>query len=329
MKGMKMNAIGFSRCAMRWGVSILASLLLCLHASPSRAETAEQILAKVFTARGGLVRIRNLKAQRVTGRISFGSDASGPFTVELKRPLKMHMQITLQNKTMVRVYDGQSGWANNPFAGKMDPDPMTEEDVKNISEEADFDGPLVDHGKKGNQVELLGKDKVEDKDVWRLKLTTKNGDIRYYLFDAGSFLLLKWEGKRHAEGKEFAVETYFRDYRDVEGLKFAFEIDSGNSANDLTQKLTIDKIEINPQLPDSEFTKPPTPAAPDSPAANPSAAQTALRPAPNSPAPRDFAEAQSTTPGTIAAAAILVPTANFVCVKQCHAVADTLVSPRP
>jgi outer membrane lipoprotein-sorting protein len=316
MKGMKTNALGFSPYPTWRGVPILASLLLCVYASPSRAQTADQILAKVFTARGGLVKIRALKAQRVTGRISFGSDASGPFAVELKRPLKMHMQITLQNLatqqnlTMVRVYDGQSGWANNPFAGKMNPDPMTDEDLKNISEEADFDGPLVDHRKKGNQVELLGKDKVEDKDVWRLKLTTKNGDIRYYLFDAGSFLLLKWEGKRHAEGKEFAVESYFRDYRDVEGLKFAFEIDSGNSANDLAQKLTIDKIELNPQLPDSEFTQPPTPAAPDSPAPNSPAAQTDQRPAPSSSVPRRLAEAES-TPGTIAAAAILVPKANW------------------
>jgi len=29
------------------------------------------------------------------------------------------MQLTVQNQTMVRVYDGQSGWANNPFAGKI------------------------------------------------------------------------------------------------------------------------------------------------------------------------------------------------------------------
>jgi len=328
IKGMRTNALGFFLRPMRRGVSILAFLLVSVDASPSRAETADQILAKVFTARGGLVKIRALKAQRVTGRISFGSDASGPFTVELKRPLKMHMEITLQNLTMVRVYDGQSGWANNPFTGKMNPDPMTEEDLKNISEEADFDGPLIDHRKKGNQVELLGKDKVGDKDVFRLKLTTKNGDIRYYLFDAGSFLLLKWEGKRHVEGKEFPVESYFSDYRDVDGLKFAFEIDSGNSANDLTQKLTIDKIELNPQFPDSEFNKPATPPAPDSSAPTSPAAQIAPRPAPSASGHGDIWEVQSATPGTIAAAAFLVQTANLSALNVV-AVEDTLVSPRP
>jgi hypothetical protein len=42
-------------------------------------------------------------------------------------------------------------------------------------------------------------------------------------------------------------------------LKFSFQIDSGSSAINLTQKLVIDKIELNPQIADSEFTKPTVP----------------------------------------------------------------------
>jgi len=240
-----------------------AFALLLVHFAPSSvsAQTITQILSKVYVARGGLTRIRALKSQRISGTISFGSEASGPFIVELKRPMKMHMTLAVQNQTMIRVYDGTQGWANNPFAGKVTPEVMPEDDLKNISEEADFDGPLVDYAKKGNKVEFVGKDKVEDKDALRVRLTNKNGDVRYYLFDATSYLLLKWEGKRRAEEKEYPIESYFRDYRDVEGLKFSFEIDSGSSATDLTQKLVIDKIELNVNFPDSEFAKP---AAPDS-----------------------------------------------------------------
>jgi outer membrane lipoprotein-sorting protein len=243
-------------------IKVFGLALLCLLPLAASAQTATAVLAKVFAARGGLDKIRALKAQRVSGTISFGTDASGPFVVELKRPLKMHMTLAVQNLTMVRVYDGKTGWSNNPFAGKMIPDTMTDEDLKNIAEESDFDGPLVDYRRKGNVIALTGKDKVGDKDAWRVKLTTKNGDIRYYLFDASSFLLLKWEGKRHFEGRELPIESYFSDYRDVDGLKFAFEIASGPSASDLSQKIIIDKIELNPQLDDAEFAKPPTPESP-------------------------------------------------------------------
>jgi outer membrane lipoprotein-sorting protein len=267
----KSVALSFPPRNIRLSAIICASLVLFFFASSLSAQTVAQILAKVFVARGGLAKMRAIKSERVEGTISFGSEASGPFAVELKRPLKMHMTLNVQNQTMVRVYDGTQGWANNPFAGKVNPDSMTDEDLKNISEEADFDGPLVDYAKKGNKVELVGKDKVEDKDVWRVKLTTKNGDIRYYLFDASTYLLLKWEGKRRAEGKEFPIESYFRDYRDVDGLKFSFQIDSGSSATDLRQKLVIDKIELNTPIADSEFAKPATPdaATPAPPASTP------------------------------------------------------------
>ena len=243
--------------------------LLSLLPVAALAQTVDEILAKVIAARGGLDKLHAIHSERVSGKISFG-DVSGPFVVELARPLKMHMQLTIQNQTMVRVYDGQSqGWANNPFAGKSNPEPMSEDELKNITEESDFDGPLLDYKSKGNQVELAGKDKLNDKDVWRVKLTTKNGDVRSYLFDANSFHLLKWEGQRKYEGKEFPVESYFSDYREVGGLNFAYAIDSGSSATEINQKIRIEKIELNPELNEAEFGKPPMPSQPDAPATTP------------------------------------------------------------
>jgi hypothetical protein len=63
------------------------------------------------------------------------------------------------------------------------------------------------------------------------------------------------------------IESFFRDYRDVGGLQFAFEIDSGTSAEEINQKILIDKIEIDPEISDSRFAKPlasvvPAPSAP-------------------------------------------------------------------
>jgi len=254
------TACGIGFVAVLLFTTSCTSLFSFSAAAASADPTAAQILAKSYIARGGLVKLHAMLGQRVTGTISFGNDASGPFFVEMKRPLKMHMELTVQNQTMVRIFDGKDGWANNPFVGKASLDAMSEEDLKNIAEEADFDGPLVDYRKKGNQVALVGKDKLEDKDVWRVKLTSTGGDVRYYLFDATTFLVLKWEGQRRVEGKENPIESYFSDYREVSGLKFPFRIDSGSSPADLTQKIIVDKIELNPQLPDSDFAKPAAPA---------------------------------------------------------------------
>jgi hypothetical protein len=136
---------------------------------------------------------------------------------------------------------------------------MTGNDLRNIADESDFDGPLLDYQSKGNKIEYLGEDEIEGKPAEKLKLTTKSGDARIYFFDAATFLLLKWEGIRKNDDQEIPVESFFRDYREVNGLKFAFEIDTDSPGSAQTQKLSIQKIELDIPLEDKRFDKPAEP----------------------------------------------------------------------
>jgi outer membrane lipoprotein-sorting protein len=231
--------------------------IFALLPAAAGAQTAGEIVNKALAARGGVEKIKAVKSERVTGRISFTGGMEGTFVLELKRPRKMRLEIDLGGQKAIRVYDGKSaGWMINPFAENKDVQPMSEEDLKGISEESDFDGPLVDYKAKGSQIELIGKEQFDDKPVYRLKLTNKNGDVRFYVFDASTFVLVKWEGIRKIEDKEFSWESLFSDYRDVQGLKYPFQIDQGSPGTEIKQNLVTEKIEIDPQIDDSRFTKP-------------------------------------------------------------------------
>jgi outer membrane lipoprotein-sorting protein len=243
---------------------------------PAAAQTADEIVTKVLAARGGVAKIKAVHSQRISGTINFGPDADGPFLVELERPGKMHIEVTVQGQTLVRSYDGKStGWILNPFAENKTVQPMSAEDISNISDESDFDGPLVDYKQKGNLVALAGKEDVDGKPAYRLKLTNRKGEMRSYLFDAASFRLMKWEGTRKVGDKDVPWESIFHDYREVDGLQFAFEIDSSAVGMGQVQKILAEKIEVNPQIDESHFGKPEAPAAPpaetpvDSPDATP------------------------------------------------------------
>ncbi|HMI52101.1 MAG TPA: hypothetical protein VK525_11345 [Candidatus Saccharimonadales bacterium] len=258
-------------------VIALLGLLGIVGLSPAaQAETAEEIVGKALAARGGLEKIRSVQTECVFGNISLGPGADGPFSVELKRPGKMHAEFTLQGQTLIRTYDGKSGWVLNPFTGSTEAQPMSAEDIHSIADESDFDGPLVDYQSKGGHIEFVRKEELEGKSVLRLKLTQKNGDVRFYLFDATSFELYKGETTRTIEGQAYPVETFFSDYRDVDGLKFAYRIQSRSRGQDQQQNITIDKIELNTAIDDSRFGKP----APAAPAAAPTAVPA---PAPSAP----------------------------------------------
>jgi hypothetical protein len=226
-------------------------LVMALVASfPAAAQTVDAIVAKALEARGGVARIKALQSQRLTGRISFGPGNEGPFQVEMKRPGKMRDQLTLNGKTGIRTTDGKSGWV---MSGSDDPRPMSAEELRNTAGSADFEGPLVDYAAKGNKIELLGKDKVEGKDAYKLKVTLRDGQVRYDYIDAVSYLEVKWEGSILYQGKELGVETFFRDYRNVGGLMFSFLLDSGTPGTSNTQQIVLEKVELNPPEDDARF----------------------------------------------------------------------------
>ena len=45
--------------------------------------------------------------------------------------------------TMIQSYDGTGGWRIFPFKGRKDPERTAAEDLKELGEQADFDGSEV------------------------------------------------------------------------------------------------------------------------------------------------------------------------------------------
>jgi hypothetical protein len=247
--------------------------LFFLLALPAAAQSVEGILADYFAARGGLDKIKAVQSERVTGTISFGPGAEGPFLVERARPLKMHMEFNLNGNIVIQTYDGKSsGWTYNPFIPNPSVQPMGQDELRNIFEEADFDGPFVDYKSKGTQIEFAGKEDVEEKPAYKLKLTNRNGEVSYFFFDASTHLLLKWQGNRKIGDKDVPWVSFFRDFREINGLKYPFLIESREVGGESTQRITADKIEVNVSINEARFGKPGVPA-PQAPPAQPPAAE--------------------------------------------------------
>ena len=177
-------------------------------------------------------------------------------TLEIKRPKSLRMEFTFQGMTGVQAYDGKSGWAISPFGGKKDPEPMSPDDTKEAEEEADIDGPLVDYKSKGHTVELVGKEKIEGSDAYKLKVTLKGGTVRYQYLDADSFLEIKTEAKRKVQGQEVEGETIYGNYQEFGGLLFPMSIEMKAKGMPAGQTITLDKVEINPSLGDDLFKMP-------------------------------------------------------------------------
>lgn len=220
-------------------------MILCVMAL-ILAQSVDVVVAKSIAARGGAKRIKSIKSQRLTGKISLTSGESGPLLVEMKTPGMVRETVTLGDKSMIRITDGIAGWAFGTLRSPTEPQQVSVEELHNLATSADIEGPLVDYQAKGNRIELAGKEKIGKRQAYKLVIYMKSGENRIDFIDCKSHLEVKWQGLTN--GNMF--ETYFRDYREVKGLMYAFEIDSG------AQRIVLDKVEVNPKLDAARFSKP-------------------------------------------------------------------------
>lgn len=241
---------------------ILATALLCAFSLQADELTVDQILARNAAARGGLEKLAAVKSMRLTGKLSMAG-MEAPFTLTKKRPDMVKMEFTIQGMTGTQAYDGTTAWMVMPFMGKKEPEAMSGDMLKELKEQADFDGPFIDYAKKGNKVELLGKADVEGTPAYKLKLTTKEGSETTVYLDAETFLEVKMEAKRKMQGQEIEGETTLGNYQEVEGVLIPFSVEMKAKGAPAGQTLTIDKAEINPTLEDAGFRMPAKAATPE------------------------------------------------------------------
>jgi len=238
--------------------TVVLSLAACCALSGALfAQTVDEIVAKNIEARGGMPKIKAVKSLRMTGKMTLGPGLEAPFLIEMKRPNKLRLDATLQGMTLSQAYDGKNGWQINPFGGNKNAEPMSPEDLKEADEQSDIDGSLVDWKAKGHKVELVGKEKVEGTDAYKLRVTLKNGTVRYLYLDADSYLDIKTESKRTIRGTETETEQTIGDYKDVDGLLLPFSMESSAKGSPEKQKMTIEKAELNVAIEDNRFAMPP------------------------------------------------------------------------
>ena len=236
-------------------VRVVWLVVLCLSVCSS-AQTAEELVAKNIQAKGGLEKIKAVNTVAMNGKI-YVQGITAEISQEQKRPNMLRQNFTVQGMTQVQAYDGTTAWQIQPFNGRKDPELMGEDDARDLIEQADIDGPLVDYASKGNTVEYLGHDTVDGDDAYKLKVTLKNGDIIYYYLDPDTYLEIKTEKQEFIRGNVRETEQELGSYKQVAGVYYPYSLEGGTKGNPSDHvRITMDKIEVNVPVDDSWFKMP-------------------------------------------------------------------------
>lgn len=246
----------------RWlFTSVLAAAIVC-RAAIAAPQTADEIVAKHLAAMGGRAALEKITSRVTTGTISVstpGGDLSGTIEVYNKAPNKSRTlvkidasQFGLGQIVQDQRFDGTTGYAIDTMNGNRE---LTGDQVE-VARANVFPSPLMKYKEIGSTLELLGREKVGDRDAYVLRLTGKAGPPARIFIDAETYALTKTVITVSVPqvGADVEQTTLVSDYRDVDGIKVPFQIRSVNQFQTVT--VTTTKVEQNTPIDDKTFSKP-------------------------------------------------------------------------
>jgi hypothetical protein len=240
---------------------VVAVGLLVGSVHAAAAQTADEIVEKHLAAIGGRAALGKLTSRVLTGTITISTPAgefSGPIEVMNQAPNKVRTLINLDlaNVGVGKIsidqrFDGVTGYAIDTLQGNRD---ITGDQLE-MMRNGYFPTPLLNYKTNGITLELAGKEKIADRDVYVVVMKLKTGPpIRQY-FDATTFSLVRQVVKANiAPVGEFEQTTDFADEREVDGVKVAHKLISTSPAQNFT--VTIEKVQHNGALDQTLFAKP-------------------------------------------------------------------------
>ena len=236
--------------------------LLVLPAVYLQAQTADEIVERSLTAQGGRAALGKLTSRVSTGTITVstpGGDVTGTVELYNKAPNKSRslVKIDLSNFGLGQVtqdqrFNGTTGYAIDTLNGNRD---ITGDQLE-VMRSTIFPTPLLQYKEAGARVELLGKEKVGDRDAYVLRFTPRTGPASRMFFDAETYMLLKSVVTVNVPqlGSDLEQTVEFSDNRDVDGVKLPFRVRSVNQLQSLT--ITLTKVEQNTPIDESLFSRP-------------------------------------------------------------------------
>ena len=236
---------------MKKSLSLTFAIFIVAFFTTVNGQDLSEILDQHFDV-VGQEKLAEVKTITVYGKImQMGTEFS--FVQRMKNPNKFMLEADIQGQKMIQAFDGENGWMIAPW---MSPDPqdLTGVQLKQAKEQTNIEGDLYNWEEKGHQAEYMGTEDMEGTEVYKIKLTKKEGDEIFYFIDSESYVMLKETRKMTVQGNEIEIESFPGNYEMINGIAFPMSIKTNTMGQ--TTEILFDSVKIDLELDDSIFVRP-------------------------------------------------------------------------
>lgn len=250
-----MNFDKFKRSALFFAFFIFA-------AASVSAQNVDEIINSYYEKVGGK-KWDEVKAMKMTANVEQGG-MQIPVEVVTTRDGKTYTEVTFMGNTMTMMaFDGNKSWTTNFMT--MQPEESAADDSENAKRAAlEFPNALFSCKKLGYKATLLGKEKIEGTECYKIKLDKKTmlvegkeiPNVEYYYLDTENNVPIMVETEINSgEMKGKISQTKLSDYQEVEGVFVPYSTTSGIKDGP-SQAIQFEKVEINPTVDEKKFSFP-------------------------------------------------------------------------
>jgi zinc protease len=239
---------------MRFAMTLFGAGLTALWAQqPGPPQlTAEQIIEKSIAAQGGRQAITKITSTVAKGTLEIpGQGVTAALELHAKIPAKRLVLVKMEAFGEIRRgCDGQSAWEDNPNTGFR---ALEGEERDEMLRDCVFQGELK-WRELYPKVELLGKEKLSGREVYKVEMTPASGKPVTRFYDAETFLIAAQTMKRVTAQGTVDVRVEVSDYREVDGVKGAFLVKQITAGQEIIIKIA--EVKNNVAIEDALFAKP-------------------------------------------------------------------------
>ena len=223
-------------------------VVLILLAQFASAKTADEVVETYLLTCGGLEKLAAVKSICLEAEMEEGAEASTIIIIkEQNKFCRTEMIKAAENAFLLITEKG--AWAFSA-QGQNFAEEISCKKIARLQLQLDIVGPLVDYLAKGHMVVMMGKELFEENSCFKIKLKTKSSVELLLWLDAKSYRI-KQSSFSEAGSQAMLTQTFYKNYTEVDGIKFAQNVIARISSSNQVQReeeLFFKKIQLNPAI---------------------------------------------------------------------------------
>jgi hypothetical protein len=234
--------------------AVLAGMFICLGATRgSNPPSGQEVIEKFVEVTGGRQAYAKLKTRVSTGTFTLPQqNLTGPITLYQKAPDQVLITGEIAGVSYTRGFNGEVAFETNSAIGAR----VIDGDEREAVRQTALLDPLHRLKELYPQIANLGVEQVNDRDAYKIELTSASGQKLTEWFDLESGLLIQLHMQIDSLLGPLEVLATMEDWRETDGVMVPFRTTQRIDPLGMEQVIEFTKVQTNADIPASKFELP-------------------------------------------------------------------------